>query len=48
MIPPDKEFELISYRLESPIKALFSVELASEIINNKIEIYAKVDLFLIG
>ena len=41
-IPPDKEFELISYRLETPIKSLFSVDVRTDLKGNKLEFYVKV------
>ncbi len=43
-IPPDQEFELISYRLDMDVKPLFSVDIAHDIRATKMDYIVKVIL----
>ena len=40
-IPPDGDFDLIAYRLETSIKSMFGVSVVTKESGNKIEFYMK-------
>jgi AP-1 complex subunit mu len=45
-VPPDGEFDLINYRLETSLKSLFTVDVLPKFFSNKTEFYIKVILKL--